>query len=310
MNSHSDDLTAFHQQCFSKYITLWSDEARRMQIGLAPEECAYLTIAHAGALERYRGEPVYLEDVIDPPGIRKLIVEGSAFALRFDLEAKARIHLTDEEDEELVALVMERDFQECFLSVASRLAKPVIDAGDSELLAILAEVGFRAIRFDRVFDEENEEVGIRLSRHFSSELSSLPYPPPPSRAWWYHKALENAAGRTQVLYFPAFQPVEEGILAVAASSEPGAKTEISLEKGLVLKLVRRSDGNQSATLSAPAGVLKPEVCALAWEVGNAEHHVMLEPFGTEGTIFRGLLDSTFNPDRVFRIVQPVSLEIP
>lgn len=334
MNRHSDDLTTFHEQCFSKYLTLWVDESGRRQIGLSPEECAYLTMAHAGSLERYRGEPVYLEDVIDPPGIRRMIVEGSAFALRFGLEAKARAHLADERDDELVALVMERDFQECFLSVASRLAKPAIDEGDSELLAILSEAGRRAIQFDRVFDEENEEVGIRLSRLYSSELSShpyspppsrsqcevgmatagwmssLPYPPPPSRAWWYHKAFENAAGRVQIIHFPVFHHVDEGVLAVAASTEPGAITEMPLDRGLVLKLVRKSDGKQSATLSAPVGELKPEACALVWEVGNSEHRVMLEPFGTEGTVFRGLLDSTFGSDRIFRIVQPVSLESP
>ena len=310
MNRHSDDLTAFHEQCFSKYLTLWVDESGRKQIGLSPEECAYLTMAHAGSLERYRGEPVYLEDVIDSPGIRRLIVEGSAFALRFGLEAKARALQADERDDELVALVMERDFQECFLSVASRLAKPAIDEGDSELLAILSEAGRRAIQFDRVFDEENEEVGIRLSRFYSSELSSLPYPPPPSRAWWYHKAFENAAGRVQIIHFPVFHHVDEGVLAVAASTEPGAITEMPLDRGLVLKLVRKSDGKQSATLSAPVGELKPEACALVWEVGNSEHRVMLEPFGTEGTVFRGLLDSTFGSDRIFRIIQPVSLESP
>jgi hypothetical protein len=81
-----------------------------------------------------------------------------------------------------------------------------------------------------------------------------------------------------------------------------------LARGLVLKLVRMNDGKHSATLSAPAGVLKPEACALAWEVGNYEHHVILEPFGTGGTVFRGELDSTFGPDRIFRVVQPVSQE--
>lgn len=72
-------------------------------------------------------------------------------------------HGGDEKVDLLSELIDERDRFECFLTIASRLAEPMINSGDNSMLFSLSEAGVAAILFDTLFDNDYPEIGAELA---------------------------------------------------------------------------------------------------------------------------------------------------
>lgn len=243
MNDILREMTDYRTDALKTYLQAWMDDEFRAEMDVQKDESAYIALASAGFLERF-DVAVDLSKVLDIEMAREMILEASAFALKLDLRSMAEILLEDEDDDtldDLQDVLWEREQMECFLCIASKLGKPIVDGGDSELLTSLARVGSAALDFDELLDVEHSDTASKLAESMDWYRNALPEVPGSSRSWWFHKHHERPMGR-----IIRFRPLQEREDKAASAGRVLAGSLVGVAGALLaIKGVAASDGTYS-----------------------------------------------------------------
>ena len=174
-----------------EYARLWKEEDSRSALGVSEESAAYHLLLHTAALERFSGSRLNIQDVLmeDDAEFGRLLKAALRYSSRLVIADRASCvlagsSLSQEDYELLEGLVLMRDGQEMTISLASELARDLVENGDREVLSAISNARSNATAFDILFEEQNPEVGLALCEGFADLAECVRNEPDRSRFWW------------------------------------------------------------------------------------------------------------------------------